>query len=375
MILKKIKKKLQYLFKRSSQIFFFLIHGKIKSVVTPDLHDKISVFEVKKNDIVYRIFFINNGRIYTDRIDDTAFIIDNKIISGPSYQLRSKKNDKLSPRNNSKCIENSVFQKGTPRIKKNITGSVLSLLSGGGANNNYFHWLYDVLPRISFIDNLDLREKFPKFLLVPNYEHHFQKSTLEILGFKKKQILNSKYIRHLSSAKIIATDHPYNITNNVDFDHDKIPSWISDWLKNKFIKKDFTHDPGLKKIYIDRDDIDPKRNSERRITNEVELRKFLIKKNFKFIKLNEISFRSQVNIFNNAEIIIGLHGAGFANISFCKPGTRIVEFRSKNTGRIIENIANNNQLNFSFLEYEPKKFLDKQKGHLEISINEVKNII
>ena len=344
-------------------------------MITTGLHDEITVFEIKKNDIVYRTYLIKNGRVYTDRINDTAFIVDNKIINGPSYQLRSKKNDKLSPRNNSKCIENSVFQKGTPRIKRNISGSVLSLLSGGGANNNYFHWLYDVLPRISIIDNLDLKEKFPKFLLVPNYKHHFQKSTLEILGFKKKQILNSKYVRHLSSAKIFATDHPYNITNDADIDHEKIPPWISDWLKNKFIKKDLTQDAGLKKIYIDRDDVDPKRNSERRIINEDELRTFLIKRNFKFIKLNEISFRNQVNIFNNAEIIIGLHGAGFANISFCKPLTRVIELRSKNTGRIIENIANNNRLNYSFLEYEPKKFVDKQKGHLEISINEVKNII
>ena len=91
MILKKIKKKIQHLFKKFFQFFFFLIYGRIKSVITPGLHDEITVFEIKKNDIVYRTYLIKNGRVYTDRINDTAFIVDNKIINGPSYQLRSKK--------------------------------------------------------------------------------------------------------------------------------------------------------------------------------------------------------------------------------------------------------------------------------------------
>ena len=29
-----------------------------------------------------------DGRLYTDRIHDTAVLLDNKIIEGPSFQLR-----------------------------------------------------------------------------------------------------------------------------------------------------------------------------------------------------------------------------------------------------------------------------------------------
>ena len=43
---------------------------------------------------------------------------------------------------------NIVFKKGTPRKLTNLNGSVLSLLTGGGGNNNYWHWLFDVLRRI-----------------------------------------------------------------------------------------------------------------------------------------------------------------------------------------------------------------------------------
>ena len=51
MILKKIKKNSTFIQKVFS-IFFFLIYGRIKSVITPGLHDEITVFEIKKNDIV-----------------------------------------------------------------------------------------------------------------------------------------------------------------------------------------------------------------------------------------------------------------------------------------------------------------------------------
>ena len=36
-----------------------------------------------------------------------------------------------------------------------------------------------------------------------------------------------------------------------------------------------------------------------------------------------------MQVFNNADIIVGLHGAAFANLCFCKPSTKIIELKSK----------------------------------------------
>ena len=51
----------------------------------------------------------------------------------------------------SKIEDNIVLKKGTPRFKKKIKGKVFSLLTGGGGNENYFHWLFDVLPRLKIL--------------------------------------------------------------------------------------------------------------------------------------------------------------------------------------------------------------------------------
>ena len=46
--------------------------------------------------------------------------------------------------------ENIVFKKGTPRIKNQRQGIVL--LTGGGGNDNYWHWLFDVC-RLGICEN------------------------------------------------------------------------------------------------------------------------------------------------------------------------------------------------------------------------------
>ena len=71
------------------------------------------------------------------------------------------------------------------------------------------------------------------------------------------------------------------------------------------------------------------------------------------MNLNKICFIDQVKIFNSAEIILGVHGAGFSNIIFCQKNTKIVEIRSVHTGKMYENLATNNKLNYDKIIYKP----------------------
>lgn len=47
----------------------------------------------------------------------------------------------------------------------------------------------------------------------------------------------------------------------------------------------------------------------------------------------DLSFREQISIFNNATTIIAQHGAGLANSIFCKPGSRVIEVTSRSHAR------------------------------------------
>ena len=118
---------------------------------------------------------------------------------------------------------------------------------------------------------------------------------------------------------------------------------------------------------------------QRLIANEDEVKKYLLENNFVSVKLHEIKFKEQVNLFYNAEYIVGLHGAGFANIAFCKPGTKIIELRSSDTGPMYENYAKKNDLNYNSIITEAKQIykynFPNQQGSIQVPIASLSKIL
>ena len=372
--MKKIKKILQNIFKVFFYKVFLLLHGRIKGKIGFKNNKRIDVKKViKNNNHEYNIYKIANARLYTDRIHDTAIILDNFIVEGPSYQLRII-NKEPSGLDNDKVEKSIVFEKGTPRFKKKIKGNILSLLTGGAGNDNYWHWLFDVLPRIGLYEDV-LNINDINYFLLPDYKTKFQKETLSLLNISEEKCISSRDFRHISSDKIIVTDHPYVISKNSTNDIQNMPVWISEWLRKKYLKNfingnSYVYD----KIYIDRkDSLNSKRL--RLIKNEKDVKELLIKNNFKPVVLSDYTFLDQIKIFNNAKVIAGLHGAGFANMCFCKPKTKIIEFKSNTAGKMIEDLAIKNNLVYESISSDPLEFRDKQLGHIVVSIDLLKKII
>jgi len=113
----------------------------------------------------------------------------------------------------------------------------------------------------------------------------------------------------------------------------------------------------------------------RSIINENEVKDFLKKQGFEFLTLSKHHFNQQVEIFNQAECVVGLHGAGFANIVFCEPNTKVLELQSDSAGEIIKNISKKNHLNYDCISVKPKISTDNQLGHIEINIDTLKEKI
>ena len=145
-MIKDLKKTLKSNYRNLIYKLFFILYGKIIGKVRPDNEEDIEIKKISlEKNYSYKSYIIYNGRLYTDTIHDTAVILRNKIVERASFQLRNNVNVN--------CEENVIFNKGTPRLKKKLKGTVLSLLTGGGGNSNYWHWLFDVLPRLHMASN------------------------------------------------------------------------------------------------------------------------------------------------------------------------------------------------------------------------------
>lgn len=340
--------------------YFKIIYGNIRFVYQ---NSKIFILKKKiKGNKKYLIYKIPDCRIYTTAIHDTAYLKDNKIIKDISFQIRENVNADIK--------KNSVLSKGTPKILKEVNGSLLSLLTGGAGNNNYWHWMYDSISRIGILEkNMKLNDF--NFFLVPDKKYKFQRETLKLLGIEKKS-LSSKKFKHIFANSVVATNHPWQFSKSAHKDIENVPGWITRWLRNKFLKfkskKKF-----YKKIYIDRSD---SIINDRRIVNEDKIKKMLRKKKFKILKLTNYSFTQQIGIFNSAKIIVGNHGAGFTNLIFCKKNTKVVEFKDKNTAKIFNKISKDLGLNYkSILGNRIGKDKKNQNNNLEIPLFKLNNLI
>ncbi len=361
-----IKKKLQLLFKRFTYGLFKLFYGEIKDYELAGSNSESNVVISKiDDDYTYKIYTVNQARLYTDTINDTAIIKNNKIISGPSFQIRNVKFEEIN--------HNIVFSKGTPRIKRNITGNLFSLLTGGGGNYNYWHWMFDVLPRIKIISNMVNIEEIDNFLF-PNLDQKFQTESLDLLDIPTKKRISSIKYRHIECEKIFATDHPNVIRNKASSEIQEMPLWIIKWLNEKLNKNISKSKNYLfpKKIYIDRSDSISNQRSTRKIINENEIKLKLEEKGFKSVKLGHVSLENQIRIFKNAEEIVGLHGGGFANIIFCKPNTKIIELKPAGAGLVISNLAEKCKLNYEAISKKPEKHdQNNQQGFIKVDPDEI----
>ena len=95
-LIKRFKKKLQKIFKYISYNLFFLLYGKLRKVITLKEDQRIDLKKITfEDEKFYNIYTIRQARLYTDTIHDTAVILDNNIVEGPSFQLRNNNNSKF----------------------------------------------------------------------------------------------------------------------------------------------------------------------------------------------------------------------------------------------------------------------------------------
>ena len=338
--------------------FFQLLYGKIGIKKLSNKNYLIERLKIDKNETI-NLYKVSNGRIYTDCNTNVAYIKDNNLIPKISYQQNNHLFGSLK--------YNSVLHKGTPSFKKKITGKVFSLVQGA-SGSNYFHWLFDLLPKIEILFKNDHLKRIDFFYL-PTI-NSFILRTLKSYGIKEKQLINSSIQKHIEADEVLTFEHLYVKKGHFHNSFRKIPKWIIFFLRKKFIKlkKEISFN---KHFFIDRSD---SKFEHYKINNQIELKKILKKNGFDYIQLSKIDWYKQIYMFNNAKTIIGLHGAGLANLVFCRKNTKIFEILIKNHSQInlYKNISKKIRLNYKKIIIPNKK--NNKERKIELNINILKKI-
>ena len=308
-----IKKKIKLYYKNFVSKTFERIHGKV--VLKKNSLNMLKVLKV--NDTFfksyknkkYNIYKLQNARIFTDNNENVSVIKNNILIPKLSFQ---QINGKLKH-----AKYNTVIKKGTPSLLKKFPGTVLNLAQGA-SGNNYFHFFFDIIPKIYLIKKkIRIHINF-YYVSAPK---QWQIKIFKILGIQESELINSSTHKHIFADQIICLDHPWYHKGFIQDQVKKLPKWVILINRKIFLKK-ASKFKCSKKIFLDRSG---SRFSHCQIFNQKPINKWVKKNNLIIYKPEKLPFKKQIHLFKNASVILGAHGAAFTNIIFCKPGTKIIE--------------------------------------------------
>lgn len=176
----------------------------------------------------------------------------------------------------------------------------------------YFHWITDVLPKVVL-----LKQYRPNCtILLPNSIKKHQKDSLEaVIG--SAPIKPSYSLKH--SATLVFNFEFVSYTAPTGNYHEAVLNKLRNEIREYYKVKNNSCN---RRIYISR-----AKASKRKVSNEENMIPILDQFNIEIHYFEDYSFKEQVLIASEAELIIGLHGAGLTNMMFMNSEKNILELR------------------------------------------------
>ncbi len=248
------------------------------------------------------VALLPRGRVYGE--NGTIISPDDRLIADLSIEFGVVQNN---------AEDHSIFQMIKLAQLLRLDARVAVLAAAGGYS--YFHWMFDVLPRIHLLQKSNLFSKVDKFV-VNTLASDFQKETLEKLGIPVEKCLESKPDFHIQATHLIVPSLP-GITGSMT-------QWACDFLRETFLKSatDQSSDKSSQseRLYISR-----ALATRRRVLNEDAVIDLLSRFGFKVLTMEKLTVLKQAAVMATAEVVISVHGAALTNLVFCSPGCKVIE--------------------------------------------------
>ena len=184
-------------------------------------------------------------------------------------------------------------------------------------DQSYYHWIVEYLPKIRLLEYYrDQTSRCPEILIEPE-PRDFVLESLELAGYGSNTCREWDRL-HGTVKHLALPSHRSHVLNpHIPAQSEYSPSrsdlaWLRSRLRSK-IDADTTSDKSAK-IYISRQKADPDRG--RKVVNYDELMDTLRDRGFESYTLEDLGFEEQLELFADARVVMGPHGAGLVNILF-----------------------------------------------------------
>lgn len=182
---------------------------------------------------------------------------------------------------------------------------------------NYYHWMVETVPKLRYLHKFEEQINTEVTILVPSGGAPFITETLDLLDWPTSKIVH-------------AIEPIYKIRDLV------VPSFPErtpadfNWLQGEILdaastdKRRQTNTRDENNIYVSRANA-----TTRRVLNEDAVMDVLSEYNFKRYHLEDRSLAENVRLFNQADVVVGPHGAGLTDIIFAGDCTLVELFGAR----------------------------------------------
>ena len=242
----------------------------------------------------FGLYRIQNGRFHRDA--RTILTKDDRVLTSFSAWMGR------GPR------DNWLFKKVRLGPLRRFSGRALLLVGF-----NYYHFLIEEIPRIWLASEAGFKINDFDHIIMFSPIHRSPQLVCERVGISKEKIIPLEKLQHIECEEFYFTTMPWHYGRTFTLT-------ARNFLRGIYHRTNTSHG---RRIYISRE-----RCGHGKISNEDELFHELVLMGFEKVVPEDLSFDEQVATFQEAEWIIGAHGAGLTNVIFSSPGCRIIEIRN-----------------------------------------------
>lgn len=194
------------------------------------------------------------------------------------------------------------YKRKTSKNNKNYI-----LLFDFWSKNNYYHWIIDSLPRLLSVKNEIQQDNYT--LLLPYNCPSYILSTLNYFEIKNVEFFKNNIYLNVKNVCL-----PYYLAGSGHIHPNRVLE-----LKREFTSK-IKSNTTIKRIYASRGT-----QKNRKVNNEMEVIKLLLKYDFEIVYFENYTFTEQVELTKNVQYFISSHGANMTNVLFMPDNAKVLE--------------------------------------------------
>jgi len=177
---------------------------------------------------------------------------------------------------------------------------------GAQTNGNYSHWLLESVVRALLFGPFD----DGSWLYLTPPLSRWQRETLELIGIGKERILEQGRSGLMRFTEIVAVSRAMmNVYTYIPYALGVLSALANPGMQGRRIYSSRAH------------------AHRRRISNDTAIRDVLARHDFEVVHPESLSFAEQVQLFADAEVVLGVHGSGLTNTIFSPPGSTVIELQ------------------------------------------------